>query len=220
MADPPRKVTLTTNDNENILIFEFDATVSHDYTASVDLTRQPIENGSVIVDHIIVQPRTVTFDVWQTNMRQDTLTERETLLLSPNTQSTPAANLYADLLIAQTQGRTFVIDTPLLNNNAARAVDQALLVSNLYVITEIGVEKNSKTGQAVHMRRLTLEQIRTVRNKTSKLPKTRKTTGAAKKSTGQVQCIPATAAETVKAKEVEVNGTFFYDANQSVGNPS
>lgn len=57
-----QKTQLTYNNGSADVIFEFDAVVNEGHSGEADVTQKPVEDGSILTDHVRVRPQTLTIE--------------------------------------------------------------------------------------------------------------------------------------------------------------
>lgn len=127
-------------------IIELDATISenHDYTATV--TQFPVENGTVISDHIFNQPVRLSLeclisDSPLSNSGNPLVTAANTLssFFSVNSGPTRTTSVFDDLMRLYQKREIFRVDT-------------GLRIYNNMAITSLSVPRTSNTGQSLIFR--------------------------------------------------------------------
>lgn len=156
-------------------IVQFDASISEDYGTDIDITQSPIENGSVISDHVVVKPFTFSMNgiITDTPIKDiaSLLTEGATTavsgLLGPLGTVLGGAGVAAfnavngsasPSLVAYIKLKQLALGTPPLAPPQPFTVVSKLGTFKNMLITSLSAPRDNKTGDSLTFR-LTLTQV-------------------------------------------------------------
>ncbi len=215
-------------DTDDSLIVVFDLTVSEGHEATSEVTEHPVEQGSVITDHVRQNPQSVTQEMFVTNTPIEDIgrgsidvLELDLPRYEPPLQPTPGSLFGAietgikDLItggpspikvqvlnFGQPFDRIKEIHDQLLdlwNASATMSVVTSVRTYDTMVLTSIGLPRTEKGGATFT---LNLKQIRTVTTSTVAAPEAAEKRGAPAQAKGSQSPDPVSGKDAVKASSL------------------
>ena len=167
LGDPVTEAEAILGDLVTVVLFQFDASLTENFSRSAEATKHPVEQGADITDNVRVLPQTVTINGWVS----DNPIQFAASLRTGPAPRTIAADAYETLNRIMDSKTTVRVVTSL------RSFDDMIL-------TNIDVSRDKDTGQILDAT-ITLEQIIIATTETVNPPTPIKKQRAKKKKDGK-----------------------------------